>query len=573
MIKSNLLRARRRTQILFSTAPGKLKEYFGIKRENIVSDVVAAITVAIESVPDSMAHALLAGINPLTGLYTTIVATPVGALFSSSMMMNISTTSAICLAVGSSLDNVPSSERLNAVFILALLVGLIQISLGLSRMGFFVRFVPFSVMTGFMNGVAILIILGQLGDLTGYKSLFPNKVLKAFDTLMHLGSVVIPVLIIGLITIGLILLFDRIKPIAKFSLVFAMILGSIVAALPPFQGVPLVGDVAEIPNALPQFDLPPFYLLLEMFFPAVAIAIIGLVQGAGIGQLYPNPNGKFPDPSGDFIGQGAANVAASFFKGMPAGGSASSTSMIISSGGKSRLANVLVGVFIAVIVLAFAGLVTKIAMPALAGLLMVIGFKTLKPVNLKMVWHTGQMSRVVMLITFIGTLVMPLQYAVFLGVSISILLQIGRQADNVKLVELVRGDREMPVEQPPPTHLSDATMTVLYVYGSLFYAAAKTLEEVLPEVGNAQRPVVIFALRGHDELGSTMMGVFQRYAKSVQRNDGLVMFAGVSEHVRKQMERTGLLNLVGPENVFLENKQWGIAAYDAIAKAEEWLAS
>ena len=544
-----------------------------MKRKNIVSDIVAAITVAIESVPDSMATAMLAGINPLTGLYTMIVATPIGALFSSSMMMNISPTSAICLAVGSSLDGVPASERLNAVFILALLVGVIQISLGLLRMGFFVRFVPFSVMTGFMNGVAILIILGQLADLTGYKSIHANKVLKAVDTATNAGSIVIPIFVIGLITIGLILLFDRIKPIAKFSLVFAMILGSIVAALPPFEGVPLVGEIADIPNALPQFDVPAFYLLLEMFFPAIAISIIGLVQGAGIGQLYPNPNGKYPDASGDFIGQGAANVASSFFKGMPAGGSVSSTSMIISSGGKSRLANIMVGVFIAVIVLAFAGLVKMIAMPALAGLLMVIGFKTLKPVNVKMVWHTGVMPRTVMLITFLGTLVMPLQYAVFMGVAISILLQIGRQADNVKLVELVHGEGEMPVEQAPPKQLSDSTMTILYVYGSLFYAAAKTLEEVLPEVGNARRPVVIFALRGHDELGSTLMGVFQRYARSIQKNEGIVMFAGVSEHVRKQMERTGLLRLVGPENVFLENKQWGIAAYDAIAAADKWLAT
>ena len=439
-------------------------------------------------------------------------------------------------------------------------------------MGFFVRFVPFSVMTGFMNGVAILIILGQLADLTGYNSLHANKVLKALDTMTNASSIVIPIFSIGLITIGLILLFDRIKPIAKFSLVFAMIIGSLVATLPPFQGVPVVGEIADIPTALPKFDVPAFYLLLEMFFPAIAIAIIGFVQGAGIGQLYPNPNGKYPDASGDFIGQGAANVASSFFKGMPAGGSVSSTSMIISSGGKSRLANVMVGLFVAVIVLAFAGLVKMIAMPALAGLLMVIGFKTLKPVNVKMVWYTGIMPRAVMVITFLGTLVMPLQYAVFMGVAISILLQIGRQADNVKLVELVRGESEMPVEQPPPKHLSDSTMTVLYVYGSLFYAAAKTLEEVLPEIGNARRPVVIFALRGHDELGSTMMGVFQRYARSVYANDGLVMFAGVSEHVRKQMERTGLLNLVGAENVFLENKQWGIAAYDAIAAAEEWLA-
>jgi len=203
----------------------------------------------------------------------------------------------------------------------------------------------------------------------------------------------------------------------------------------------------------------------------------------------------------------------------------------------------------------------------------VIGYQTLKPSSMKMVWHTGQMSRVVMVITFVGTLVMPLQYAVFLGVSLSILLQIGRQADNVKLVEFIRGEGDLPIEQAPPAQLSDSKITILHIYGSLFYAAAKNLEEVLPEVGDARRPVVIFLLRGHDELGSTMISVFERYARSIQTNGGMIMFAGVSEQVRQQMVRTGLIKLVGAENVFLAEKQWGVAGYDALAKAEAWLAS
>ncbi len=551
----------------------KLKEHLGFERANIVPDLIAALTVAIQRIPDSMATALLAGINPLIGLYTMMVATPVGALFSSSVMMHISNTSAISLAIGGALIEVPENQKLNAVFILALLVGVIQIALGLFRMGFLVRFVPFSVMTGFMNGVALLIILGQLADLTGFKSAYSNSVLRAVDTVTSPASIVIPTLIVGLATIGLILLFERIKVLSRYSLVLGMILASVLTAFPPFHNVLVVGDITSIPNALPEFSIPTLYHFFELILPAFAIAIIGLVQGAGIGQLYPNPNGKFPDASGDFIGQGAANVAAGFYGGMPNGGSVSGTALIIGSGGKSRLANIMVGVLIAVIVLVFAGTVKLIAMPALAGLLIVIGFQTLKPANMKMVWHTSQMSRVVMIITFLGTLVMPLQYAVFLGVSISILLQLGRQADNVKLVEFIRGDGDLPFEREPPKHLSDSTITILHIYGSLFYAAAKNLEEVLPEVGEARRPVVIFLLRGHDELGSTMMSVFERYARAVQTNDGMIMFAGISEHIREQMERTGLLRLVGPQNAFLAEKQWGVAAYNAIAKAEEWLAS
>ena len=133
-----------------------------INPKNILADFIAAFTVGVASIPDSMASALLAGINPLTGLYTMIIATPIGALFTSSEMMHISTTSALSLAVASSMAGMPPAAKLQAVYMLALMVGVIQILLGVLKMGFLVRFVPHSVMTGFLNGVAVLIILGQL---------------------------------------------------------------------------------------------------------------------------------------------------------------------------------------------------------------------------------------------------------------------------------------------------------------------------------------------------------------------------------------------------------------------------
>jgi len=550
-----------------------LKGRLTINRKYLGSDFIAGLTVAIESIPDSMATALLAGISPLTGLYTMIVATPIGALFSSSMMMHISTTSAISLAVGSSLLGMPDEEKLQAVFMLAFMVGVIQIVLGVLKMGFLVRFVPFSVMTGFLNGVAVLIILGQVEDFTGYASAYSNKVAKALDTVLHINEASLPTLFVGLVTIGLIILLGKIKKISKFSLVLAMFLASALAALPALEMVTLVGDVTEVPNSLPGLVLPDFSLFFALLIPAFSISIIGLVQGAGISQSLPNPDGKFPDPSGDFFGQGMANLATSFFQGMPAGGSLSGTSLVISSGGKTRWANVFVGILIAIIILLFAGVVKMIAMPALAGLLIVVGFQTIKPVNIQSVWQTGMMPRAVMIITFLGTLVMPLQYAVLLGVAISIVLFIGQQANRVTLVELVPVQGGFPIEQPAPRKLTSHKITVLHAYGSLFYAGAKTLEENLPAAEDAKQAVVIFVLRGHDEFGSTMIGVLDRYIRTVQGNQGQVMIAGISESVRKQMENTGLLELIGQKNVFLVQAQWGAAGNQALQAAQDWLST
>lgn len=548
------------------------RKRWSIKRKNVLPDFIAAFTVGVASIPDSMASALLAGINPLTGLYTMIIATPIGALFTSSEMMHISTTSALSLGIASSLVGIPASEKLQAVFLLALMVGVIQITLGLLKMGFLVRFVPHSVMTGFLNGVALLIILGQVRDFTGFESEYANRVVQAVDTAMNVEQIILPILVVGLTTVVLIVGLGKIKLTSQFSFILAMVFASALPFLAWFQNVPLVGDVTKVPSALPSFSLPNFSMIFQLILPAFALSVIGLVQGAGISQGYPNPDGKFPDPSGDFVGQGAANLAASFFRGMPCGGSLSGTAMVANAGARSRWANFLAGVLIAVTVLLFANLVELVAMPALAGLLIVIGFRTLDFASIRTVWQTGPIPRVVMLLTLFATLVMPLQFAVLMGVGLSILLFIFHQANRLKLVELVQSNKNaLPVEQPVPQRLSDHKVTVLYPYGSLFYAAAKTFEENLPAAEDAKEAVVIFVFRGYDRFGSTMIAVLDRYNQVLQANGGKMMLAGISPGVMLQLERTGLLDRIGRENVFLAHGQWGVAAYEALEAAQAWL--
>ena len=547
------------------------KQRWSIRPRNLVADLLAGLTTAVSSIPDSMASALLAGINPLTGLYTMIIATPIGALFTSSESMHISTTSALSLAVASSLVGMTPDMKLQAVYMLALMVGVIQITLGLLKMGYLVRFVPFSVMTGFLNGVAILIILGQLSDFTGYSSSYSNRVVQALDTVLNARNIILPILVVGLATVILILIFNRFRQTRRYSLILSMIIASTLTALPFFDLVPTVGDVTSVSSALPHFHLPDFSLFLSLIVPAFALSIIGLVQGAGISQGYPNPDGKFPDPSGDFFGQGIANLAASFFRGMPAGGSLSGTALVVGSGARTRWANVFAGVLIAIIILLFSNLVELFAMPALAGLLIVIGFQTIKPTDIMTVWQTGLTPRVVMLITFIGTLIMPLQFAVLLGVAISIVLYISQQANRITLVEIIPQKGGFPVEQPAPAQLPSHRITMLYPYGSLFYAAAKTLEENLPAPESSVNAVVIFLLRGYDQFGSTMIGVLDRYTRTVQEHGGKLILAGLSEGILSQLERTGLLELIGKENIFMATHEFGMAANQAFEFAQKWL--
>ncbi len=182
-----------------------------ISRATLSSDLVAGLTFALVNIPQAMAHALLAAVNPVFGLYTLMLATPVGALFTSATFMNVSSTSALAVAAGDTLVTYPSDERGTVLVTLVLMIGVFQILLGLLRLGWVTRFIPFSVMTGFMTGVAVLIIIGQLGDFTGYYSESTGKINQVADLVLNRESIEWATLAIGLLTITADLL-ARINP-------------------------------------------------------------------------------------------------------------------------------------------------------------------------------------------------------------------------------------------------------------------------------------------------------------------------------------------------------------------------
>ena len=550
------------------------------ERANLASDLIAALTFAVVNVPQAMGHALLATVNPVLGIFTLMVAVPVGTIFNSSVFMNVSSTAALSVAAGVVLLDFPADQKVEALVVLVMLVGGIQLLAGLLRLGFLVRFVSNAVMTGFLNGVAVLIILGQLSDLTGYVSGFSNRVGQALDLLLRINQIDPWVSTIGALTLGLIVALLWVKSLQRFAFIIAIAAATVLLAvltlpaLPSasaFASVPTVGDIASIPRALPRLAIPQPSLILSLILPAFSVAVIGLVQGAGVSQGTPNPDGRYPDVSRDFLGQGAANIATGLVSGIPAGGSVSGTALIMSAGARSRWGNIFVGLFVAAIVLLAGPLVELVPMPALAALLIVAGFQGLRIPQAVLAWKTGRISRVVMLVTFLATLAVPLQFAVLFGVALSIVLSVFRQSNKVVVTEWVLQAQGFPLEQPAPRRLPSDRLTVLHVYGSLFFAAAKNMEEMLPEVGATTHAAVAINLRGKSEVGSTFVTVLQRYAEALQARHSKLMLVGVDPDVRDQLAKTGILKVIGDENVFLATPQLGTALNQAVAAARAWL--
>jgi SulP family sulfate permease len=517
-----------------------------------------------------MASAVMAGVNPVQGLYAGMIGTPVAALTTSSVYMMVTTTGAISLATGSALIVFPPEQRIPAVATLAIIIGILQIVAGVARLGFLTRFISNAVMTGFLTGVAVVIILSQVPDLTNVQVESRNKVNQFFLTLVNFREIDWRTLSIGIGTIALVLLLERTR-VKRIAMLLALIVASVVVQLINWDQVPLVGTSNSIPNTLPDFSLDLVHLP-GLFFAAIAIGIIGLVQGAGIAQSYPNPDGKYPNVSRDFWAQGAANVASGAFQGIPVGGSAGSTALNTSAGGKSRWANVFSGLILMAGVLLLGGLIEKIPMSALSALLVIAGFRSINVGRVLTVGQTSVTALTVMAITFLATLTLPVQQAVFLGVGISFLLTVIGSSDKVYVKEIVLKEGELPEERNAPKRLPSNKLTILLPYGSIFFAGARNLEEGLPDADKARRAVVILALRSYHEVGSTFISVLGRYATTIQNNGGKLMLAGVNEEVYKQLEKTGMLKQLGEENVFRASRKLFESSLLAVQAGRAWLA-
>jgi SulP family sulfate permease len=546
----------------------KLRTLF--QKETLKDDAVAGVVLGVESVPDGLAGGLLAGVNPVFGLYAYMVGTFTGGLFTSSSFMAVQATGAMAIVVADVGAVHSAEDPARALFTLSVLTGVVMLAAGLLKAGSILRFVSNAVMVGFINAVGVNIILGQLDNFTGYESEGANRVLRAFDTTINLGQASWPTITVGVATIGLILLLERTK-LKALGMVVAIIAGSAIAPLLGWD-VAILNDIAAIPRSLPLPMMPQFSLIPVLAIPALSLAFIGLVQGAGISANFPNADGSYPDSSQDFVGQGAANVAAGIFQGMPVGGSMSASSLVKNAGAKSRLALLVAGIVMATVILLFGSVVGYIAMPALAGLLMTVGYRTVKPADIKAVWKTGGMQATVMGVTFALTMLIALQYAVLVGVGISMILYIINQSNQIVIKRwLVSEDGDLR-EVGAPSDVPSNEAVVLQPYGSMFFASAPVFEEKLPNVTDETRnAVVILRLRGRSDLGSTFMDVLLRYAEALRDQESKLVLVSADENIHEQLAVARVTAVVGSQNVYTSDEWVGRTLKQAYSDAIGWV--
>jgi SulP family sulfate permease len=539
-------------------------------RAALSRDGIAGLNLAVANVPDGLANGALVGVNPIFGLYATMMGPIVGGLFSSSQLMVITTTAAASLTASQALTGIPEASRAEAMVVMVILVGVFQLLLGLLRLGRLARFVSYSVTTGLLTGISVLLILSQLPAMTGRTAAGPNKVAQTLDLLSHPGQLDPYALATGSIALLLAILLPR-TGLRYAGRMAAVVAASGLAALLSLDSVRTVGDIGTITAGFPTPAVPSFASMLGVVTGALSVAVVTLVQGVGVSQTVPNLDGTRTSISRDFVAQGLANVASGLFRGLPVGGSLSSTALTVLSGAVSRWAAILGGLFMAVLLLLAPGLVAHVAMPALAALLILAGASSLKYREFLVVWRTGWPSRLAGVTTFFCTLLLPIQAAVGIGMVLAALLHMNESASDISVVELVPRPDGRVEERAAPAALAPGQVTVLDIYGHLFYAGARTLEQFLPEPRGAAGPAVVLRLRGRSSLGATLIDVLVRYAGTLDRVRGRLYLAGLGPTALQQLARAGALAPAGKIHAFPATAARGESTDQARADAERWL--
>ena len=533
-------------------------------------DILAGFTSAMGNVPEGMADSVLVGVNPVYGLYASIMGPLVGGIFSSTQLMMVATTSAASLAAGQALVAISADQRDSALFLMVILIGVFQIVFGLLKLGQLTRFVSYSVMTGFLAGLSFLLILSQLPTAAGYDPTGSNKLTQAIDLLLNITRINLWSFALAVITLVIAVALSRTR-LEHFAGIVAIVIPSLLVLLFNLNNVEIVRDISEIPRGFPTPILPAFSEFLNVVTGALSIAMIILVQGAGVSQSVPNPDGAPRSISRDIVAQGAANIASGFFRGLPVGGSLSGTAFALVAGARTRWGLIFTGLWMAVIVLIIPGVVGYIAMPALGALLILAGFRSLKPSDISSVWSTGWPSRIAALVTFVSTLILPIQLAVGLGVLLSAALYINHSSRDVSLVQLVKRPDGLIEERNAPKKLTSHEVTVLDIYGHLFYAGARTLEGQLPSPDGTQSAVVVLRMRGYNSFGATLLDVLSDYAEKLKAVGGRLYLSGMSEAAYDQVVDSGRIKLMGPVYAYEAEPVIWQSTTNAVTDARTWL--
>ncbi len=514
------------------------------------ADLIAGASVGVVLLPQSLAFSLLAGLPPTMGLYAAIMASVIGALWGSSSHLHsgpTNTASILTLSVLLPIAAPGSPAFIAAAGLIAVMAGGIRLLMGMARLGVLVNFVSDSVAVGFTAGAGILIMSNQIEPLLNLKLQSSSSLLDTLHfTAVQIGQAHLPSLMLGLGTVGLLLLLPRLQrklPAVLLSVVAggAVSWGLGMEAL----GVKVLG---ELPHRLPPLATLPalnIHLVGQLANGALALAIIGLVEAVAIARAVASHSRQRLDSNQEFVGQGLANIAAGLFTGYPCSGSFNRSALSYQSGARTGLGNAFSGVFVLTAMFVLAPLISHLPRPVLAGTLIVTAYSMIDRRAMARIWRGARGDTAIMLITLAATLALPLQFAVLIGVLMSLGYYLLKTSAPQVLAVLPDDKFRHWTHQPNTPGCPQ--LTVVDLLGDLYFGAANHVEESLYDLLMISPQQRFLMLRMHSVQHCDISGirVLENILRICRERGGGMFLVRVHEPVLRVMRSTGFVQLLG----------------------------
>ena len=519
-----------------------LKSY---DKSQFVKDVTAGIIVAIIALPLSIALALASGVGPEAGIFTAIVAGFVISALGGSSVQIAGPTAAFATIVA----GIVARDGMDGLVIATVLAGVFLILMGICRFGSLIKFIPYTITTGFTSGIAVTIVIGQLKDFFGVT--YPEGVrpietmekLAAF--LENIGTVNPAALIVGAVSLAILIISPYIFKKIPGSLI-AVIVGILMVKFLPLK-VSTIGNLYTISNALPSFHLPAVnFEIVQAAIPnAFTIAILAAIESllscvVADGMI----NGKHRSDM-ELVAQGAGNIASALFGGIPATGAIARTAANIKNGGLTPVAGMVPSITLVIVLVVLMPYAGMIPMPTIAAILFIVAYNMCQwRTFLQLVKTAPKSDILVLVVTFVLTVLFDLVVAIEIGMILACLLFIKRMSEETKAESWVYTDDDTVAVNENLRKLP-AEIRVYEVSGPLFFGASDAIEHIVVE---ESAKCLVLRMRAVPALDSTAMNALTALTKTCESKGVTIVFSHVNEQPMKVMKKAGFVALAGEEN-------------------------
>jgi len=531
-----------------------------VNRQTLRADALAGFTGAVVVLPQGVAFATIAGLPPEYGLYAAMIPAVIAALFGSSWHLVSGPTTALSIVIYSTMSGLAepgTDEYLRLVLMMTFLTGIFQFAMGLARMGALVNFISHTVVLGFTAGAGLLIMSTQISNFFGIS--MPRGISFAEtlrQTAFGLDDINWIVTSIGLVTLLTGIVVKRRAPRLPYMII-AMLTGSIYAAalgfIPYLDAREQIATVKALSGIFPSFSAPDFSLeaLRKTASIAVAVTMLGLTEAVSIARAIAVRSEQRIDGSQEFIGQGLSNIAGSFFSAYASSGSFNRSGVNYESGARTPMAAILSAGFLLLIVLLVAPLVQFLPVPTMAGVLFLVARGLIDVPQIRNIFRTSFSETVVLGITLLATLFVQLEFAIYAGVLLSLMLYLKRTSHPLML-DVKPDPSEGSYHFAADTGLPDCPqIKCLRVNGSIFFGAVDHTQQVLHEIGEStpQKHVLIVAsgINFIDIAGAEFLA---HEAKRRRRMGGGLYFYRLKNEVIHLLERGHYMRDIGNKNMF-----------------------